>query len=70
MGNTSTQVPLTTYGYKISNDYKDSKSYKNPHTNVYQRKFDGTSNIYIPYIYKNMETFVPLNLYDDKYAPY
>ena len=70
LGNTSTQVPLTTYGYKISNEYNDSKSYKNSRTNLYQRNFNGTSNIYTPYIYKNVETFVPLNLYNDKYASY
>ena len=32
--------------------------------------FDGTSNVYSPYIYHNMESFSPLNLYEDKYASY
>ena len=72
MGNTSTtmgnMVPLTTYGYKISNSSNGID--KNPQTNLYQQNFDGTSNVYAPYIYHNMEPFSPLNLYEDKLAPY
>ena len=58
---TSTTSPMTTHGYKIS---------KNPQTNLYQQNFDGTSNVYSPYIYHNMEAFTPLNLYDDKLSQY
>jgi len=39
-------------------------------TNLYQKNFDGTSNVYAPYLYYNMEEFAPLNLYDDKYSVY
>jgi len=42
----------------------------NPKTNIYQQNFDGTSNVYAPAIYHNMESFSPLNLYDDKYSQY
>ena len=42
----------------------------NPQTNIYQKNFDGASNVYAPYIYHKMEPFAPLNLYDDKYSPY
>ena len=58
---TSTTSPMTTHGYKIS---------KNPQTNLYQQNFDGTSNVYAPYIYHNMEAFTPLNVYDDKLSEY
>ena len=49
----------TTYGYKIPN------TDKNPQTNLYQQNFDGTSNVYAPYIYHNMEAFTPSNLYNE-----
>jgi hypothetical protein len=62
-------IPLTTYGYKISNRIPNGLDI-NPQTNVYQKNFDGTSNIYTPNIYHSMEAFSPLNLYDDKYSPY
>ena len=55
-------IPLTTYGYKILDT--------NPQTNLYQHNFDGTSNVYAPYIYHNMEAFSPINLYNDKLSPY
>jgi hypothetical protein len=35
-------VELTDHGYKI---------FTNAHTNIFQRDFNGTSNIYSPYIY-------------------
>ena len=46
---------------------------KHPETNLYQRDFKGTSNVYTPYIYKTVdkvETFKPSNLYDDNYSKY
>ena len=46
---------------------------KHPETNLYQRDFQGTSNVYTPYIYKTVdkvETFKPSNLYDDNYSKY
>jgi len=56
-------IPLTTYGYKI-------KKSLNPQTNLYQKNFDGTSNVYTPHIYHGIESFVPLSTYDDSYLPY
>ena len=53
-----------------------------PETNLYQKDFKGTSNVYAPYIYKkakssessksskSSESFDPSNLYDDKYSKY
>ena len=49
---------------------RNSQTNLNPQTNLYQKNFDGTSNVYAPYIYHNMESFTPLNLYDDKLAPF
>jgi len=64
---TMNNIPITTYGYKINpSNVVDN----NPQTNLYQQNFDGTSNVYAPYIYHNMETFSPLNLYEDKLSPY
>jgi hypothetical protein len=55
--------PMTTTS--MDNNKKGSS------TNIYQKNFDGTSNVYAPYIYYNMEeAFTPLNLYDDKYSEY
>jgi hypothetical protein len=62
-------VPITTFGYKINQDSKHGLD-SNPQTNIYQKNFDGASNVYAPYIYHKMEPFAPLNLYDDKYSPY
>jgi len=64
----SGNIPMTTHGYKLNKLYGDSD--KNPQTNIYQQNFDGTSNVYSPYIYHSMESFSPLNLYEDKLAPY
>ena len=64
---TMNNIPITTYGYKINpSNVVDN----NPQTNLYQQNFDGTSNVYAPYIYHNMESFSPLNLYEDKLSPY
>jgi len=65
---TSSTMPITTYGYKIQNSQNTSES--GPQSNIYQKNFEGTSNIYTPYIYYNMEEFSPLNLYDNKYSLY
>jgi hypothetical protein len=62
-------IPITTHGYKMSNGLFNGVD-TNPQTNVYQKNFDGTSNIYAPNIFHSMEAFSPLNLYDDKYSPY
>jgi hypothetical protein len=43
---------------------------KSPERKLYQHNFEGASNFYSPAIYYNKEEFVPLNLYDDKYAKY
>ena len=43
---------------------------KTPETKLYQHNFEGASNFYSPAIYYNKEEFIPLNLYDDKYAKY
>jgi hypothetical protein len=66
----SINIPLETYGFKV----KD-KSNTSPDTQIYQHNFEGTSNVYSPSIYYNMESynkeiFTPLNYYDDYYAPY
>ena len=50
----STTIPLTTYGYK-------DKKNKSSETEIYQHNFEGTSNIYSPSIYYNMERFASLN---------
>lgn len=42
---TSSTFPMTTNAFKLS---------KNPQTNLYQQNFDGTSNVYSPYIYHDM----------------
>ena len=62
----SENIPLTTYGYNIPKNQSKSS----PETEIYQHNFEGTSNVYSPAIYYNMESFDPLNLYDDYYAPY
>ena len=62
---TATTIPITTHGYKLS-----KSTDKNPQTNLFQQNFDGTSNVYAPYIYHNMESFAPLNSYDDKLSEY
>jgi cytoskeletal protein RodZ len=62
---TATTIPITTHGYKLS-----KTTDKNPQTNLFQQNFDGTSNVYAPYIYHNMESFTPLNSYDDKLSEY
>jgi hypothetical protein len=59
--NAITHIPIITYGYKIS---------ESPETDIYQNKFDGTSNVYAPVVYRNLDTFAPINSYDDKYAKY
>jgi hypothetical protein len=61
----STTIPLITYGFKVKDKSKSS-----PETEIYQHNFEGTSNIYSPSIYYNTESFDPLNVYDDSYAPY
>ena len=43
---------------------------RSPRTIVYQKQFEGSSNVYSPNIYYNMEEFAPLNAYDDKYMAY
>ena len=59
-------IPLTTYGYKIN----EPDLFSSPETKLYQHNFEGTSNIYSPAIYYNVEKFAPLNFYDDKLAKY
>ena len=46
--NTTTTLPNTT---TTTFEYKNSE---NPKTRLYQKNFDGSSNIYSPYIYHNM----------------
>jgi hypothetical protein len=43
---------------------------ESPVTNILQRDFSGTSNVYSPYLYYGRENFAPVNLYDDTYAKY
>ena len=62
----SENIPLTTYGYNIPKNQSKSS----PETEIYQHNFEGTSNVYSPAIYYNMESFDPLNLYDDNFAEY
>jgi hypothetical protein len=52
-----TTIPLTTYGYKINKP----DLFSSPETKLYQHNFEGTSNIYSPAIYYNVEKFTPLN---------
>ena len=66
--NTASTIPLTTYGYKMNNSLNPLDS--NSQTNLYQKNFDGTSNVYAPYIYYNMEPFTPINQHDDTYSSY
>ena len=49
---TTSTIPLTTYGYKIQTPINQSDN--GTQTNLYQKNFDGTSNVYAPYIYYNM----------------
>ena len=72
LARTNNTIPMTTYGYRINNGSNGSNGSdsSNPQTNVYQKNFDGTSNVYAPYIYHGMEQFTPLNIYNDKYAEY
>ena len=70
---TTTQTPrLTQYytEYPTTTQNPVIQIYESPETLIYQRKYEGTSNVYIPVIYENTELFSPLNLYDDKYAKY
>jgi hypothetical protein len=62
----SKNIPITTYGYNIPKNQSGS----NPETEIYQHNFEGTSNVYSPAIYYNVESFDPLNLYDAKFAKY
>jgi hypothetical protein len=74
--------PITTKSCFNFNDSNDSPFFMNeinkprgqldtsPETEIYQHNFEGTSNVYAPAIYYNMEEFSPVNLYDDKFAKY
>ena len=42
----------------------------NSQTNLYQKNFDGSTNVYAPHIYHSPEQFAPVNLYDDTLSPY
>jgi hypothetical protein len=53
--------PMYQYGSKIESS---------PSTKIFQHNFKGTSNVYAPAIYYNVEKFVPLNSFDDYYASY
>jgi hypothetical protein len=44
--------------------------YKMPQLNLYQKDYEGTSNVYSPYIYYNQENFTAVNQYDDTYCKY
>jgi hypothetical protein len=63
-----TTFPMTTQS--LSNNRLQNKSTSSPSKKIYQRNFDGSSNVYTPSIYYNMEKFVPLNSLDEYYAPY
>ena len=63
---TTQPMPVTT----LSNNILQNGTTSSPSTKMYQRNFDGTSNVYSPAIYYNMEKFVPLNSLDEYYAPY
>ena len=63
---TTQPMPVTT----LSNNILQDGTTSSPSTKMYQRNFDGTSNVYSPAIYYNMEKFVPLNSLDEYYAPY
>jgi hypothetical protein len=74
--------PITTKSCFNFNDSNDSPFLMNeinkprgqldtsPETEIYQYNFEGTSNVYSPAIYYDMENFSPVNLYDDKFAKY
>ena len=74
--------PITTKSCFNFNDSNDSPFFMNeinkprgqldtsPETEIYQHNFEGTSNVYAPAIYYNMEEFSPVNFYDDKFAKY
>jgi len=76
-----TTNPMTTQYQPINTQYMDIQStsnngiqetqkYLSPSTRIFQHNFKGTSNVYVPVIYKNVENFVPLNSLDDYYTPY
>ena len=62
--------PITTKSINPMTTTSMDNNKKGSSTNIYQKNFDGTSNVYSPYIYYNREEFAPLNLYDDKYSEY
>jgi len=62
----SKNIPLKTYGYNIPK----TQSRSSPDTEIYQHNFEGTSNVYSPAIYYNMESFDPINFYDAKFEKY
>jgi hypothetical protein len=66
-------------GYGMGNNSGYSSSATNaaniqsklsPSTKIFQHNFKGTSNVYSPVIYHNVEKFVPLNSLEEYYAPY
>ena len=73
-GQTTTTQPLyvqpTTTQPLSNNNALQNKIKSSPSTKLFQRNFKGTSNVYSPAIYNNVEKFVPLNSLDEYYATY
>ena len=63
-------------GASDNGNYVGKYGYKMPQMNLYQKDYEGTSNVYSPYIYYNQdnqdkqEKFAAVNEYDDKYCKY
>ena len=53
-----------------SGDGSGGSGYKSPQLNLYQKDYEGTSNVYSPYIYYNQEHFTAVNQFDDTYCKY
>jgi hypothetical protein len=63
-------VQPTTTQPLSNNNALQNKITSSPSTKIFQRNFKGTSNVYSPAIYNNVEKFVPLNSLDEYYATY
>ena len=56
--------------YQSNNNINEIQTNFSPSTLIYQYQFKGTSNVYAPVIYRSIENFGPLNLFDNKYDKY